>query len=73
MTLQADSRALARYEQLIRRAAFDLKLAHDAAVAAGTPFARLAKIKRARSEMRDLMREPPAQEEHAPGARKLSR
>lgn len=47
------ARALARYQQLLERADFDLKLAADAALAAALPFARLMRIKRARRELND--------------------
>ncbi len=53
-----DSRhALSRCHQLAERTVFDLKLAHDAAVACGLPFVSLSKLKRARREMSDLLRE----------------
>lgn len=52
-----ESSALIRCKQLVRRTAFDLNLAHDAAMSAKVPFASLARIKRARREMNDLLRE----------------
>ncbi len=52
-----ESSALVRCQQLARRTAFDLNLAHDSAVSANIPFVHLAKIKRARREMDDLVRE----------------
>jgi len=48
---------LVRCRQLAERTVFDLKLAHDAAVAFGLPFVSLSKLKRARREMSDLLRE----------------
>lgn len=51
------SPALARCKELAKRSAFDLNLAHDAAIGANIPFVHLAKIKRARQEMNDLLRE----------------
>ena len=48
---------LARCRQLAERADFDLRLAHDVAVAFGLPFVSLSKLKRARREMSDLLRE----------------
>lgn len=42
-----------RYRQLIERALFDLKLAQDAALSAHLPAARLARIQRARRELRE--------------------
>ncbi|MGI8656382.1 MAG: hypothetical protein ACR2LC_14340 [Pyrinomonadaceae bacterium] len=54
---QQESSALARCQQLAKRSAFDLSLAHDAGVSAHLPFAHLARIKRARREMNDLLRE----------------
>lgn len=47
----------ARLVQLVTRSAFDLKLAHDAALAAALPFAGLVKLKRAQREVGDLARE----------------
>ncbi len=52
-----ESSALARCQQLAKRSAFDLSLAHDAGVSAQLPFVHLARIKRARREMDDLLRE----------------
>lgn len=52
-----ESSALARCKELAKRSAFDLSLAHDAAMSAGVPFTSLAKIKRARREVSDLLRE----------------
>ncbi len=52
-----ESSALIRCQQLAKRSAFDLNLAHDAAVSAQLPFVHLARIKRARREMDDLLRE----------------
>ncbi len=52
-----ESFALIRCKQLAKRSAFDLNLAHDAGVSAQLPFVHLAKIKRARREMIDLLRE----------------
>lgn len=51
------SSALVRCKELAKRSAFDLSLAFDAAMTAKVPFASLAKIKRARREMNDLIRE----------------
>ena len=45
---------LVRYRQLFERAAFDLKLARDAG--AHVPCARLARIERARRELRAELR-----------------
>jgi hypothetical protein len=52
-----ESSALVRCKELAKRSAFDLNLAHDAAMSAHVPFASLARIKRARREMDDLLRE----------------
>jgi hypothetical protein len=52
-----ESSALVRCKELAKRSAFDLNLAHDAAMSANVPFASLARIKRARREMSDLLRE----------------
>ncbi len=52
-----ESSALVRCKELAKRSAFDLNLAHDAAMSAKVPFASLARIKRARREMNDLLRE----------------
>jgi hypothetical protein len=52
-----ESSALVRCKELAKRSAFDLNLAHDAAMSAHVPFASLARIKRARREMNDLLRE----------------
>jgi hypothetical protein len=52
-----ESSALVRCKELAKRSAFDLNLAHDAAMSAKVPFASLARIKRARREMNDLIRE----------------
>ncbi len=52
-----EASALVRCKQLAERSAFDLNLAHDAAMSAKVPFASLARIKRARREMNDLVRE----------------
>ncbi len=49
--------ALARARQLVERSSHDLKLAHDAALAARLPFKSLAKLKRAQREVRDLAHE----------------
>jgi hypothetical protein len=54
---QKNPPALARSLTLARRAEFDLGLLHDAALAAAVPFASLAKIKRARGEVKNLLRE----------------
>ncbi len=54
---QQESSALARCQQLAKRSAFDLNLAHDAGVSAQLPFVHLSRIKRARREMNDLLRE----------------
>jgi hypothetical protein len=54
---QQESSALARCRQLAKRSAFDLSLAHDAGVSAHLPFVHLARIKRARREIKDLLRE----------------
>ncbi len=53
----AESTALARCKHLAKRSAFDLNLAHDAGVSAQLPFVSLSRIKRARREMNDLLRE----------------
>jgi hypothetical protein len=45
-----------RCKELAKRSAFDLNLAHDSAVSANIPFVHLAKIKRARREIADLLR-----------------
>jgi hypothetical protein len=61
-----ESSALTRTKQLAKRSAFDLNLAHDAAVSAQLPFVSLSRIKRARREMNDLLRELEINEcEHA--------
>jgi hypothetical protein len=52
-----ESSALVRCQQLAKRSAFDLSLAHDAGISAQLPFVHLARIKRARREMNDLIRE----------------
>jgi hypothetical protein len=52
-----ESSALLRCKELAKRSAFDLRLAHDAAMSAGVPFASLARIKRARREIADLLRD----------------
>jgi endonuclease/exonuclease/phosphatase family metal-dependent hydrolase len=57
ITHKQESSALARCQQLAKRSAFDLNLAHDAAVSAQLTFVHLARIKRARREMIDLLRE----------------
>ncbi len=54
---QQESSALARCKHLAKRSAFDLNLAHDAGVSAQLPFVHLSRIKRARREMHDLLRE----------------
>jgi len=48
--------ALARTRTLAERSATDLKLAHDAALAAGMPFVDLSKLMRARREVKDLLK-----------------
>ena len=50
-------RALARYLELAERCRHDLKLWHDAALAISLPFIRLQRIKRARREVADELRE----------------
>ncbi len=57
MTTSRSSPLGARLRKLVERSAFDLRFAHEAALAVGVPFAQLAKIKRARREMSDLARE----------------
>ncbi len=57
---------LARTRHLAERSATDLKLAHDAALAAGLPYKSLLKIQRARRELRDLLSEIEARKEAAP-------
>jgi len=52
-----ESSALVRCKQLAQRSAFDLSLAFDAAMTAKVPFASLARIKRARREVADLLRD----------------
>jgi hypothetical protein len=52
-----ESSALIRCKQLARRTAFDLNLAHDAAMSANISFSSLERIRRARREMNDLLRE----------------
>lgn len=47
--------ALARARQLAERSAVDLRLLGDATRAAGLPFKALARIQRARREMKDLL------------------
>ncbi len=59
-----EASALVRCKQLAKRSAFDLNLAHDSAVSANIPFVHLAKIKRARREMDDLVRELTANPAH---------
>jgi hypothetical protein len=54
---KTESSALVRCKELAKRSAFDLSLAHDAAIASNIPFVHLAKIKRARREMNDLLRD----------------
>jgi hypothetical protein len=57
MAHKQQSSALARCKQLVERARFDLQLAMDAARSADVPFSRLVRLKRARREMDDLLRE----------------
>jgi hypothetical protein len=52
-----ESSALVRCKQLVERARFDLQLAMDAARSADVPFSRLVRLKRARREVNDLLRE----------------
>ena len=61
---QQNQPALARTRQLVERSDCDLKLAMDAALAAGIYYARRSKIIRARRELKDLLREiEPTKEE----------
>jgi hypothetical protein len=52
-----ESSALVRCQQLAKRSAFDLSLAHDAGVSAQLPFVHLAKIKRARPDQTENLKE----------------
>ncbi|HEX8097844.1 MAG TPA: hypothetical protein VF507_07405 [Pyrinomonadaceae bacterium] len=54
---QADGRRLARCIELARRALFDLKLCEDAGRAAELAPAHLARIRRARRELNELLGE----------------
>jgi homoserine dehydrogenase len=54
---QRTSPALARTRELAERSQSDLKLLHDATLAAQIPFIHLAKVKRARAEITNLLRE----------------
>ena len=56
-TQQPDRRTVALYAQLAARVETDLRLLHDAAVAIRLPFNRLARVKRARREVADELRE----------------
>ena len=56
-TATLERRTLARFCELIERADFDLKLAHDAGVAARVSFRQLQRIRPARRECSDLLRE----------------
>ena len=56
-TQNTDPRTVARYAQLAQRVEVDLRLLHDAAVAIALPFNRLARVKRARREVADELRE----------------
>ncbi len=49
--------AEARYKQLARRTMFDLNLLGDAAMSANVALKHLARIKRARREMKDLVQD----------------
>jgi len=63
--------ALARARHLAERSATDLKLAHDAALACGLPFASLSKIKRAQREMRALLSDLNSQPAPAASTRRV--
>jgi hypothetical protein len=63
-----ESSALTRCKQLVERTRFDLNLAHAAAVASNIPFVQLAKIKRARREVNDLLRDLSKQDCHEQAA-----
>ena len=49
----ADTAATTRYRQLLERADFDLKLARDVALSLALPSRRIARLNRARRELRD--------------------
>jgi hypothetical protein len=54
---QVDPRTRARYAQLAARVETDLRLLHDTALAIQLPFNRLARVKRAKREICDELRE----------------
>lgn len=54
---QPDRRTIARYAQLAQRVETDLRLLHDCALASGLEFKRLQRLKRARREVTDELRE----------------
>jgi hypothetical protein len=49
----SDKSNLARYKELLSRALFELKLAHDLSVALKLPYRRTARLQRARKELFD--------------------
>ena len=51
------ARTRARYKELLGRVQIDLRLTHDAALAVGLEFKRLARLKRAMREISDELRE----------------
>lgn len=57
-----DRRTRARYGELLSRVQIDLRLTHDAALAIGLEFKRLARIKRAMREVADEQRAFQSQE-----------